>query len=162
MGPLWSIVWLTAAAVVVELVVLGAHALVAAPLLGRDGRFAVRVLFFGAGPRPAAAPAGRTVAVALAGPVASLVVLVVCAVLVSRVGRGPGHDALWALAVAGGFGVLQLAPVTVHGREGGLYRSPGRVILDARAPEPVSAPVASEASEPAPPAPLWFGRDREG
>ena len=160
MGPLWSIVWLTAAAVIVELVVLGAHALAAAPLLGRDGRVAVRVLFFGAGPRPGTTHATRTVAVALAGPLASLVVLVVCAALSSHVVPGPGHDALWALAVAGGFGVLQLVPVTVHGRDGGLYRSPGRVILDTRAPAP--APVAAETGEPSPPAPLWFGRDPEG
>ena len=116
-----------------ELVVLVAQAITARALLGRDADVAVQVLFFGARLEldERRLTRGRVIAIALAAPVAALGVLLLGASLLAAVAPGVARNALWALTLAALLVVvLQLAPVVIESRDGGLWRSASRVILE--------------------------------
>lgn len=71
--------------------------------------------------------------IALAGPAASIVGKLITAWALSRVApAGLAHDLFWAATLAGGFGVLELVPLTLQERRRGpSIRTDGRLALDA-------------------------------
>ena len=79
----------------------------------------------------ARATARDVLLVALAGPLASLGGMVVCALLFSAApSSGPVHDLLWCSVYGGLLGVLNLLPFTFRDGSGSI-QSDGRVAFDA-------------------------------
>jgi hypothetical protein len=79
------------------------------------------------------ATARDVVAIALAGPLASLLGTIVCGRLLSSMPAGAPHHIVWAMTLGGVFGfALNLVPMTLEDRRGGRpLRSDGRLALDA-------------------------------
>ena len=78
------------------------------------------------------ATARDVVLIAVAGPAASLVGTVFTAWLFSGAPAGTLRDVLWALTLAGVFGVLNLIPFSFQERrDGPSLRTDGRLALDA-------------------------------
>jgi hypothetical protein len=132
-GMVWSVPWLLVAGAVVEAACIAAHAGTARRPLGPDAGVAVQVLLLGARLEFDERRVTRRhlIAIALSGPIAALVLVVLGATSLSGVGPGFVHDGLWSFTFAAAFGVLQLLPLTIESRDGRRWRSSGRLILEA-------------------------------